>query len=427
MSQALMSLLRAYEKSQIAEIDADLVQSSIPLALFQALSRTLQLQNADGSWGSPSSKERTAYSLLTIAAVNSMPAARYVEQEIVTAMERGRLALKQLVQTDASPEYLWIEKVTYSSTNLNTAYILAALNVTSPPVISLSSKLATDVIDIEKVEKFVPFYNKLLTIGTLPAWRIRLGLIEGCLFGPLLKKVRFEVFPARDLGGKEETYWDNIRFTWCCVNNLNCTFASADFLVNWMTISYLNYQADEYMEAVVATRFSHDWESVHRLIDEVYSWEDSWARVEQQSASTTGPRAKLLLKEPTTPTHQTIGSVDAQLTPPESVTEEDVKQQPTQDEVDLQEIRRVLKLLDDWTFTHPQIIKASEYHRKETKHEMKMWIKGHLIQAEDSHRLAHQKTYLPFETPTSNFYHWVSHVSADHTSVSMASVYHERC
>jgi hypothetical protein len=90
----------------------------------------------------------------------------------------------------------------------------------------------------------------------------------------------------------------------------------------------------------------------------------------------------------------------------------------TSDEQDLQEIRRVLTLLNDWTFTHPQVLKASPYQLKETKHEMKMWILGHLIQAEDSVRLARQKSYMPFETPTSNFYNWVTHVSADHTSVS---------
>jgi hypothetical protein len=90
---------------------------------------------------------------------------------------------------------------------------------------------------------------------------------------------------------------------------------------------------------------------------------------------------------------------------------------PTTDELDLQEIRRVLTRLNDWTFTHPHVVKASAYQLKETKHEMKMWMLGHLIQAEDSVRLARQKTYMPFETPTSNFYNWASHVAADHTSV----------
>jgi len=94
----------------------------------------------------------------------------------------------------------------------------------------------------------------------------------------------------------------------------------------------------------------------------------------------------------------------------------------TSDDLDLQEVRRVLALLNDWTFTHPQVLKASPYQLKETKHEMKMWILGHLIQAEDSVRLARQKTYMPFETPTSNFYNWVTHVSADHTSVSRTPI-----
>ena len=46
-----------------------------------------------------------------------------------------------------------------------------------------------------------------------------------------------------------------------------------------------------------------------------------------------------------------------------------------------------------------------------------MWILGHLIQAIDNRKLAHQRTYLLFETPTTNFHHWIRHISADHTSV----------
>ena len=498
MSQAFMSLLRSHDRGELTALDTSLVCDCIPLALFQALSRTLQLQNEDGSWSSPPCREVTAYSLLTIAAIATMPFAYHVEREIVTAIDIGRTALVQLVASDISPEYLWIEKVAYSSMVLNETYVLAALSLTSTPTVRLDSAVGSDTIEIKKVEKFVPFYQKLLTIGTLPAWRIRISLLEGCLFGPLLRKVRFEVFPARDLGGKEETYWDNIRFTWCCVNNLDCTFASAEFLVNWMTISYLNYQADEYMEAVVATRFSHDWDAVHRLIDDVYNWEEPAPESDQEhppgcgnmadntdhainailndddkSFTHSAPERTLLdpergdeqcpiiaskpesvqtqdpdeiyrsqipvsatflagcskvpdcqdeskLETPKTPPTQ-AATWGQQLTPPESCKDADAEQKLTQDEIDLGEIRRVLELLDKWTFTHPRVIKASKYHLKETKHEMKMWIRGHLIQAEDSHRLAHQKTLLPFETPASNFYQWVSHVSADHTSVSSPS------
>ena len=498
VSQSLVKLLEMWDKDLLPGLNDDLIRDEIPLVLFQALGRTLQRQRASGFWGRTDSPEETAYSLLAIAALASLPFVRPVDEDIENAIRKGRTALESLAGVVSSAEYLWIEKVTYSSPILCETYILAALNATNQLSKPIYTKQPTDLINMQKVNKFLPFYQKLLTIGTLPAWRIRISLMEGCLFAPFLSKVRFEVFPARSTDNFEEKYWDNIRFTWCCVNSIDLTFASVDFIVQWMTISYLNYQGDEYMEAIVGTRFSHNWDAVRAVIEDVFkpepSWKDYKVSVHSKSngllrnghttngvISNGGTNNTVNGEEAAangdingaatngTPmgneaeVHATINDkalTDGVETIPASNGEsngngnghgegnsngegisnghigngtageekshkrvdskldtEDMNNAAT-DEQDLQEIRRVLTLLNDWTFTHPQVLKASPYQLKETKHEMKMWILGHLIQAEDSVRLARQKSYMPFETPTSNFYTWVTHVSADHTSVS---------
>ena len=544
MSKSLVKLLETWDKELLPGLDGDLIRDELPLVLFQALSRTLQRQRASGFWGRTDSPEETAYSLLAVAALASLPFVRPLDEDIANAIQKGRMALQSLARAVSAAEFLWIEKVTYSSPILCEAYILAALNATNELEKPVYRNQPTNLIDMKKVNKFLPFYQKLLTIGTLPAWRIRISLMEGCLFAPFLSKVRFQVFPARSTGNFEEKYWDNIRFTWCCVNSIDLTFASADFIVQWMTISYLNYQGDEYMEAIVGTRFSHNWDAVRAVIEDVFKPDPSWtsSRVPNHATSngavTNGHTSEGLISNGAT--HSRTSSEESVTSSEESVTnsEESVTSSitngdssersvtssftdgdctnsgltdekvqgnpivnegavqnggeseaipngttitngvvsngttsnettsneatsneatsnettsneitsneitsnettsnglhkrvdskldfettsdPTPDELDLQEIRRVLTLLNDWTFTHPQVLKASPYQLKETKHEMKMWILGHLIQAEDSVRLARQKSFMPFETPTSNFYNWVTHVSADHTSVS---------
>ena len=507
MSQSLVKLLEMWDKGLLPGLDGDLIRDELPLVLFQALSRTLQRQRASGFWGRTDSPEETAYSLLAVAALASLPFVRPVDEDIENAIRKGRSALDSFTGAISGAEYLWIEKVTYSSPILCETYILAALNATNQLEKPVYRKQPTDLINMKKVNKFLPFYQKLLTIGTLPAWRIRISLMEGCLFAPFLSKVRYQVFPARSTDNFEEKYWDNIRFTWCCVNSIDLTFASADYIVQWMTISYLNYQGDEYMEAVVGTRFSHNWDAVRVVIEDVFKPEPSWtdykASIKAKSngiltnghassgvasngtthnattsegaatngisngaatngisngASAHGPPFDNEAKANSTPNDESLSNgVESEATTKHGVVSNDVEVEAstngtttngdattngtttdashrrvdskldvevdatngaTIDELDLQEIRRVLTLLNDWTFTHSQVLRASPYQLKETKHEMKMWILGHLIQAEDSVRLARQKTYMPFETPTSNFYNWVSHVSADHTSVS---------
>jgi hypothetical protein len=547
MSKSLVTLLEMWGKGLLPGLDHGLVRDELPLVLFQALSRTLQRQRASGFWGRSDSPEETAYSLLAIAALASLPFVRPVDEEIENAIRKGRAALESLTGVVSAAEYLWIEKVTYSSPILCEAYVLAALNRTRDRDKPVYNNQLTDQINMTKVNKFLPFYQKLLTIGTLPAWRIRISLMEGCLFAPFLHKVRYQVFPARSTDKFEEKYWDNIRFTWCCVNSIDLTFASADFIVQWMTISYLNYQGDEYMEAIVGTRFSHNWDAVRAVIEDVFKPEASWTdfklsnHAKSNGTSNSGHVSnRSLSKEATNGATRAEGTVangaingatngegtvtngvingaangegtvtngegtvtngegtvtngegtvtngvidgvandedtitdsaikgasttgtsiddgtqhneilndatvrngvesevttngatitngcvshgstrDKHHTPVDSKLDFESTNDPTTDEIDLQEIRRVLTRLNEWTFTHPQVVKASAYQLKETKHEMKMWILGHLIQAEDSVRLARQKTYMPFETPTSNFYNWVSHVSADHTSVS---------
>jgi hypothetical protein len=231
MAKAFVELLRIWDRNLLTGIDNELIYDYLPLALFQALSRLLQSQNSNGFWGQNDSPEETAYALIAIGVLSSLPFVTPVDKEINAALSKGREALETHRAAEPRTDYLWIEKVTYTSPVVHEAYIVAALDATTQldrP--SWTSQNYGILINMAKIAKFLPFYEKLPTIGSLPSWRIRLSLMEGCLFAPLLRSVRCEVFPARSKGDGEERYWDNIRFTWSCANSINLTFASAEFI-----------------------------------------------------------------------------------------------------------------------------------------------------------------------------------------------------
>ncbi|KAL8864529.1 MAG: hypothetical protein Q9174_007318, partial [Haloplaca sp. 1 TL-2023] len=131
-SQAMVQLLILWDRSTLTSLDEELVSSQIPLLLLQSQSRTLGLQNPDGSWGSPSSGEITSYAILTLTNLLSLPMGDVIATVIEAGIDQGRNFLTRGVSGIDHHEYLWIEKVTYGSAALTEGYKLAALKATAP-------------------------------------------------------------------------------------------------------------------------------------------------------------------------------------------------------------------------------------------------------------------------------------------------------
>lgn len=129
MARSMIELLRAWDVSKFPQLPRLLLQEKVMPTLFQCLVRTLQSQRTNGSWGSKGPREETAYAILTLVSLLVLPLAQYFRPNILSAIDRGRSFLKK--QTTRRPEYLWIEKVTYGSTNLSEAYMIAALYVST--------------------------------------------------------------------------------------------------------------------------------------------------------------------------------------------------------------------------------------------------------------------------------------------------------
>ena len=125
MARSLTELLREWDAGRLPQVASGLLVEKVVPVLVACLARTLQSQQSDGSWGRIGPREETAYAILTLASLLSLPFAQPVRSEMIRKLQRGRNSL--LSMEGWRPEYLWIEKVTYGSRYLAEAYVVAAM------------------------------------------------------------------------------------------------------------------------------------------------------------------------------------------------------------------------------------------------------------------------------------------------------------
>ena len=423
--QALIRLLKMWDDGLLSTLAEDLVRDHIPIILCQAMIRTLQAQNSDGSWGNKcldeSTHEETAYSILILARTSSVAFPEPLQLRLMAAIEKGR---KLLLSQDGKTKYLWIEKVSYRPDALCESYCLAALSISVPPL-QLGLKVESlFAIPMERVNKFAQFYSQLPLLKGLAEWRIQASLMEGYLFQPLIKRVRLNIFPRRNM--EEDKYFQYIPSTWTGCNNLDETYVSNSFLYDMMVVSLLNYQADEYMEKVGNKYARGRIDAIKDIVDDLFH-ESELCRLTES-----GKRAESLKTNGTA-----LGSSDVEVetnsesSPDDSKTStngsgiasevQDNSMANGSDTEELKEIQSILKRFVDYVLKHPIITQASRYNQELLRTELRVFLLAHITQAEDNARLATQQMpnssiTVPFETPRSSYFDWVRTTSAAHTS-----------
>jgi hypothetical protein len=80
----------------------------------------------------------------------------------------------------------------------------------------------------------------------------------------------------------EDKYSDNIPFTWTSCDNRQRTFASTSFIYEMMIVSFLNYQADEFMEECVGIMFQEQTNALRQLTNWVFSPDTAKREPEQR-------------------------------------------------------------------------------------------------------------------------------------------------
>lgn len=125
ISRALSELLHSWDTGKLPQVSGSLLAEKVMLVLLKCLAHVLHSQRADGSWGTIGPREETAYAILALTSLLSLPLRQSFENEITGALQRGRECVLRL--EGRAPEHLWVEKVTYGSKYLAEAYATAAM------------------------------------------------------------------------------------------------------------------------------------------------------------------------------------------------------------------------------------------------------------------------------------------------------------
>ena len=397
LAQAFSRILILWDGRLLSDLSLDLV-NQIPIVLMQIITRTLVTEDANGSWSQ--TPEVTAYAVLTLVSASAVPWSDSIRLEVSAAMTRAKSFLTTSHSHWRLPAYIWIEKVTYASPVLSHAYCLAAMHSQlSSLTWSSSSKMATNIqpLVITKLSNFfsqIPMFSHWHN-----SWRLRFLLIESRLFLPRLRAVRLNIFPREKMA--EDKYLEYIPFTWLGCNALSKP-VHPTILWEMMLISMLNYQADEYMEAVVGLHFEHNLQPIKKLIDRL-------CLPSSISAATNGSRKR-----------RRSDSVDV-----ERVEADGNGTEPqAQTKATFADIERVLDRFTAYVLRHPKVLQSPASAQSHLRRELRTFLLAHVEQIEDNTRLSQQDfstgKVVTFDSPRTSYFAWVRSTSADHTSCPYA-------
>ena len=267
LAQAFMKLIQCWEAGELASLSSELLRDQIVLVAFRSLVRILLTQSSDGSWGYRGPCEETAYAILALVELAGLPMASFFDQQIHSALFRGRNYLKAHRQANQF-EYLWVEKVLYGAQYLSQAYILAALN--APETSSTNGPGIQELLNIDyrAMNKSADIFQKLPLLESRPRWLILASWIEGQLFLPLLQEVRRAAFSRG--GMTKDKYFAWIPIMWTLADNKNGANTSTRLLYDMMRVSVLNFQADEFMETVLDAENVNDDSTVRNIIEDLF-------------------------------------------------------------------------------------------------------------------------------------------------------------
>ncbi|KAJ8132098.1 hypothetical protein O1611_g1527 [Lasiodiplodia mahajangana] len=264
--EAIVDLLALIDNGTLAGLLGQDLESRVLITVFQACLWTLFKQEDNGSWNS--SVEESAYGILILSEARRISMFTDLESPLRSALDRGLAYLRSFHVSTSAP--LWADKVASSSAVIRESYVLAALRRAT--VLSSEKKVATSIFKSSRAVrglKHVKLLKMTPLFSQVPEWQIQASMIESVLFQPMLYARRLEIFPRKNMED-DKKYFDIIPFTWTSCNNRQRAFAPASFLYEMMIISFLNYQADEFMEACAGSVFQGRTDDLRQLIDRAF-------------------------------------------------------------------------------------------------------------------------------------------------------------
>lgn len=417
LAEALMSLLLSWERDQLGSLPQNFLSDRISVVLLQICNRTLLGQDSDGSWGPP---EVTAYAVLTLLTLSSLPHVRLLEMEIASAIKTGRQSLSQSQDRWAEAHYVWIGKVTFGVPVISQAYCLAAMSALPRPYSSRPTRLVTP--SSEAVEKKSQVLSRLPMFMKVPYWKVKASVIEAYSLLPGLKRTQENIFSHRSKVDK--AYPDYIPCIWIVINNCMPHFLNTNLVCEMVLCSLLCTLADGYMESIIAQLPQATLDTVEEIIRCICEKPNAEMDGRQKWPGAEGDNSE---------EHKAISVAFNGGKIPESDSE---KQQGKSsgtspkmfniaDEITI--VSSIKISLDRWAkyfLWHPQVRRSSPYDQEILRYELHAQIQSNLTQIRDSKQLSQQFGSTRFLNPRTSFYRWVYTDGADNSFYPFMWAFH---
>ncbi|MCJ1333655.1 hypothetical protein MMC10_010355 [Thelotrema lepadinum] len=394
LAQVLSLLTQRYHTGHLSPSVSLIVEGKVPRVLAQIQSQLLLSQHTDGSWGDEA-LEVTAYGILALIAVSDLPWALSLRESTVKAIDSGRqfLCTKSLIWS--SPQYLWVEKTTFAVPSIARAYYICALEASIAPQLWSSSGITMIPINKVKAERLNDFFLSLpMFESSRPCGKlISASLSESYVFLDKLKRSTPSIFPRQDM--TEDKYTEYIPFTWTSTNNLLNQPSNAEILLEMMLLSVLNFQVDEYMEAVIGAKFSDRLKQVRGFIDSLFT----------SSFGPTGVKR-------TRSEQETMNGLQVSSDLPDEREDPKVKVQ----DASIGAVKTVLRRFIKHVLEHPRVMQSHAAARLHLRSELHAFLLSHLTQITDSAEFYSEATTILKCTVKRTYYDWVRSTSANHTS-----------
>ncbi|KAH8645693.1 hypothetical protein BX600DRAFT_484952 [Xylariales sp. PMI_506] len=392
LASALCQLLYVYDHGPLKDTCPDIIKNDVPIILIQLLRRTLYRQHENGSW--QDSVERTSYAVLLIAQALKLPWHFTIREHAEDAFSKAKIYLEAHSNQWATGEYLWVEKVTFRYPILSETYCLAAVNSSVEKQAWTSDVEGIFQIDEARMQDMLKLFGRLPLLQGLSQSTVALAIYEAAMFTSRLKKVRLAIFPRDDMGISADKYLEYIPIAWITIHATNSFILSTDEMWEMMMMSMLNYQMDEYMEAVVAGLNESSLQVLKMIIGtDIQLNGGPWDASSMPPLST--------------------GSSVGDITPPKS----DSGSSPNSSK--LEDVVEVISKYIRHVKQHNALLKSPESARLRVMQELDKYLLAHILHNEENVRLKEQKNGSQAPAGMQDpmpYYDWVHTTGAIDTS-----------
>lgn len=347
MAQTFVRLIDLYDRGLITVLDDSILRDKVLICLFQALVRTLQTQNSDGSWGRGQRCETTSYALITLTRLSVLSSSPRIRFQAARAIENARCYLSKNFRPSTEADHMWNEKTVSGSRVIFQAYVLAALQATTVTPPSPCSIEQRSEVPLAKIAIQTKYYSRQPWFANMPEWQIQAFLVESYLVLPQLKAVQYAVFPQDTLA--EDRYFDSIPFGWIAAGCVERRFIGAEYLYQMMILTFLNRQLVEYIDHVLREIFSGCLFEIEDVVHDIFEELEDFNPKDQCFCDGHPSRSSI----------STSGTIS------------------------LSEARSVLYRYVSHILNHPYVLMASHHDQAQLRSELLTFLLGHLSQSSD--------------------------------------------